>query len=192
MNATLIEAKAALRSEARHLRAAAAKAARGAGEAFLERLSSGPELPHAAPISAYWPMASELDVVPAMTALNEAGHGICLPVMLGPARPLVFRRWTPGLALQEAGFGTSEPPPEAEELVPEVLIVPLLAFDRAGYRLGYGGGFYDRTLAVLRAEHRVLAIGAAFAAQEVAKVPREATDLALDWIVTEAEAIRMA
>ncbi len=191
MSATLSEAKAALRKQARATRAAAAKAVDAAGNAFLRQLEQGPQIPAAAKMSAYWPMGSELDVLPAIEALHACGHAIALPVMLGPARPLIFRLWSPGMALQDAGFGTSEPPPEAPEVEPQVLIVPLLAFDRQGYRLGYGGGFYDRTLAKLRAKSDVLAIGAAYAAQEVESVPREATDLALDWIVTEREAIRI-
>ncbi len=189
--ASLAEEKAALRKEARRRRAAAAQVAGKAGEAFLEWLFAGPAIPVAAAVSAYWPMGSELDVTPAMAALHGAGHPVGLPVMIGPARPLIFRLWQPGQVLQAADFGTSEPSAEAEEMIPSVLIVPLLAFDRQGYRLGYGGGFYDRTLALLRGRGPVLAVGAAFAAQEVAQVPREATDLPLDWIVTESEAFRV-
>ncbi len=186
MRSTLADEKAALRKAARATRTAAAKQASDAGAAFLGRL---PFLPPSAPVSAYWPMGSELDVYPAMTALHERGHPIGLPVMLGAARPLIFRHWSPGQDLEAAGFGTSEPSAEADEMEPQVLIVPLLAFDRQGYRLGYGGGFYDRTLANLRPKGGIIAIGAAFAEQEVESVPREATDLALDWIVTEREAI---
>ncbi|MEQ8651758.1 MAG: 5-formyltetrahydrofolate cyclo-ligase [Kiloniellales bacterium] len=192
MSADLAEEKAALRKRARATRSAAAKRALGAASAFLEQLDSGPEIPAAASISAFWPMGSEIDVAPAIEALHERGHAIALPVMLGPAQPLIFRLWTPATVLEAADFGTSEPPANAPEIEPQVLIVPLLAFDRQGYRLGYGGGFYDRTLAKLRAKGSVLSIGAAYAAQEVDSVPREATDLALDWVVTEREAIRIA
>ncbi len=191
MNATLAEEKAALRKAARGRRAAAAREAPDAAVGFLQQLERGPRIPPEAKVSAFWPMGSEIDVVPAMQALHEGGHLVALPVMLGPAQPLIFRLWTPGLDLVSADFGTSEPPADAKEVEPQFLIVPLLAFDRQGFRLGYGGGFYDRTLAKLRAKGQVLAIGAAYAAQEVEAVPREATDLALDWIVTEGHAIRI-
>ncbi len=191
MSAILADEKAALRKRARAARAAAAKTAEAPSAAFLTQLGQGPLIPAGCTVSAYWPMGSELDIVPAIRALHDRGHPIALPVMLEPARPLIFRLWSPDMTLQAAGFGTSEPPEEAPEVEPQVLIVPLLAFDRQGYRLGYGGGFYDRTLAKLRAKSAVLAIGAAYAGQEVESVPREATDLALDWIVTEAEAIRI-
>ncbi len=192
MTGTLAEAKAALRKSASLARIAASRAAGDAAEAFRRRLQEGPPIPAGSAVSAYWPMGSELDVRPAMTALHAAGHRLCLPLVTGPARPLVFRLWTPELSLREAAFGTSEPPADSPLVEPEVLIVPLLAFDRQGFRLGYGGGFYDRTLEKLRAGGGVLAIGAAYAGQEVEFVPREATDLALDWIVTEVEAIRIA
>lgn len=191
MSVTQADEKAALRKTSRATRAAAARAGEKAGLDFWRQLEQGPSIAVSARVSAYWPMGSELDVLPAIEALHERGHAIALPVMLGPARPLIFRLWSPGMTLQAAGFGTSEPPAEAQEVEPQVLIVPLLAFDRNGFRLGYGGGFYDRTLAKLRAKSEVLAIGAAYAAQEVESVPREATDLALDWIVTEREAIHI-
>ncbi len=187
----IAEEKAALRKEAKRRRAAAAAAAENAAARFLEGLLDAVQFLPLATVSAYWPMADELDVRSAMKALHERGNRIALPVMLGPARPLLFRQWQPGQALEPAAFGTSEPPAEAPISVPEVLIVPLLAFDRQGYRLGYGGGFYDRTLAELRGVSHVTAVGAAYAGQEVARVPREATDLPLDWIVTEREAIRI-
>jgi len=186
---SIAEEKAALRKEAKGRRKQAEAAVPDAAKRFARLL---PDLPECVPVSAFWPMGQELDVRPAMQALHERGHDVGLPAMPGPARPLIFRRWQAGMTLVPAAFGTSEPPAEAEEIVPQVLIVPLLAFDRAGFRLGYGGGFYDRTLAILRPRGLVLAIGAAYAAQEVAAVPREETDLALDWIVTERESIRIS
>jgi len=137
-------------------------------------------------VSAFWPMRTEIDPRPAMKAL-AADHALCLPVVDGPGQPLIFRRWRPGDVLVDGGFGTRVPG-ETEVLTPETLIVPLAAFDAEGYRLGYGGGFYDRTLAKLRAEGTVMAIGFAYGCQEVARVPREATDQRLDMIVTEAGA----
>lgn len=136
-------------------------------------------------------MGSELDPRPLMQALDGRGHGLALPVVAGAGRPLVFRAWTPGDPLRPAAFNTREPSPDKAEVTPRVVLVPLLAFDRAGYRLGYGGGFYDRTLAGLRAAGTALAVGLAFAGQEVESVPRDVNDRRLDWIVTEAEAIRI-
>lgn len=171
--------KAALRA-----RAQAVRAALGVDpEAPARRLAGvlGPEAGRR--LSGYWPMRGEADPRPAMAA--HAGP-VCLPVVTGRARPLLFRAWSPGAVLVAGGFGAMVPEAAAGEVVPEVMIVPLLAFDRQGYRLGYGGGFYDRTLAALRASGPCRAIGLAFAGQEVAAVPRNATDLALDLIVTEA------
>ncbi len=191
MTPSLDDEKRRLRAEARTRRAAAAAAAPDAGDAVRERLLSAVVLPPAATVSAYWPMASEIDPRPLMQALDERGHGLALPVVAGAGRPLVFRAWTPGDPLRPAAFNTREPGPDKAEVTPRVLLVPLLAFDRAGYRLGYGGGFYDRTLAGLRAAGTALAVGLAFAGQEVESVPRDVNDRRLDWVVTEAEAIRM-
>ncbi|GAB5469470.1 MAG: hypothetical protein Kilf2KO_25000 [Rhodospirillales bacterium] len=190
--ADVAEEKAALRRQAKASRDRAAAENATAAVGFLEHLLKVEALPPGTAISAYWPMGSEIDVRPAVQHLHDDGHRIVLPVMQGAGRPLLFKVWQPGEALQPGAYGTSEPLDEAEFAVPEVLIVPLLAFDRKGYRLGYGGGFYDRTLAELRRLGHIMAIGAAFAAQEVARVPRDATDLALDWVVTEREAFAVA
>jgi 5-formyltetrahydrofolate cyclo-ligase len=116
-------------------------------------------------------------------------HGpVALPVIAAHGAPLRFRRWEPGVAMVDGGFGALIPV-EGDWITPRVLIVPLVAFDRYGGRLGYGGGFYDRTLAALRHAGPVLAIGFAWAAQEAADLPLEATDEPLDLIVTEAEVI---
>jgi 5-formyltetrahydrofolate cyclo-ligase len=184
---SLAEAKAAMRAAARAARQAAQAAGQGAGQgagqAEATRHLSAALAPHAgAVLAGFLPIRSEIDPRPAMAA--HAGP-VCVPVMLGPGRPLMFRAWTPDAPLVPGGFGTMVPAAGAF-LVPRVLIVPLLAFDRAGYRLGYGGGFYDRTLAALRARGPVTAIGFAFAAQEVPAVPHEPTDAPLDLIVTEA------
>ncbi len=187
--ATLDDEKRRLRAEAKRLRAASAAAADGAAEALRDRLLADLALPEGAVVSAYWPLGSELDPRPLMDALHGRGHPIALPVVAGPERPLVFRAWAPGDPLRAAAFNTREPGPDKPELSPRVLLVPLLAFDRTGYRLGYGGGFYDRTLAGLRARGPVLAVGLAYAGQEVAAVPRGANDRRLDWIATETETI---
>ena len=133
-------------------------------------------------LSGYWPIRTEPDPRPAMLA---HGGPLCLPVVERAHAPLVFRAWQADAPMIPGAFGA--PIPEAPELlVPQVLIVPLLAFDARGYRLGYGGGFYDRTLERLRAAGPVTAIGFAYGAQELAEVPTEPTDQPLDLIVTEA------
>jgi 5-formyltetrahydrofolate cyclo-ligase len=175
----------------------AAKAAlRRAAEARRAALGVDPEAParRLMPLLAaeagrvlagYWPMRGEADPRPALAA--HAGP-VCLPVVAGRGRPLLFRAWAPGEALVPGAFGTAVPDGGAVT-TPEVLIVPLLAFDRRGFRLGYGGGFYDRTLAALRAAGRCRAIGLAFAGQEMAALPHAEGDAALDLIVTEAGVI---
>ena len=132
-------------------------------------------------LSGYMPMRTEIDPLPAMAA-HQGPVGV--PVIMGKGMPLRFREWSPGTKMVEGTFKALIPE-EGAWVEPQVLIVPLLAFDARGYRLGYGGGFYDRTLEGLRARHPVLAVGFAFAAQEVAEVPIEPTDQRLDAIVTE-------
>ena len=190
--APISDRKAALRAAAKRRRAEAAAARPEAGAALAERVLASVPPPAGAAVSCYWPMGSEIDTRPLMTALHGRGHAIGLPVMEGQGRPLLLRAWTPGLALEPGGFGTEIPGAEADEVIPDYLLVPLLAFDRAGYRLGYGGGFYDRTLQKLRASGPRLAVGVAFAGQALPSVPREATDERLDWIVTEVEALCLA
>ena len=131
-------------------------------------------------LSGYMPMRSEMDPIPSMTA--HPGP-VCVPVIVAKAQPLEFYRWTPEAEMIEGQF-KARIPVARELLTPQVLIVPLLAFDRGGYRLGYGGGFYDRTLEGLRARGPVLAVGFAFDEQEVGLVPRDATDQPLNAIVT--------
>ena len=186
------DAKAALRRQSFAARRAARAADDGgAAEAAAEhfrtlRLHTG-----AAVISGYRPIRTELDPTPLMLSLIEAGHRLCVPVIEGRGRPLRFREWTPGARMAEGPFG-AEVPEAGDWLEPSLLIAPLLAFDRAGRRLGYGGGFYDRTLARLRARRRTLAVGFAYAAQQVPEVPTDPTDERLDAVVTEAGVIRPA
>lgn len=170
--------KAAMRASATARRAEAFAAGSGAAAARLAEVLRT----HAGRVLAgYMPMRTEIDPLPAMAA---HARPVCVPVVTGPGQALIFREWRPDATMVKGAFGALVP--EAGALmVPSVLIVPLLAFDAAGYRLGYGGGFYDRTLEALRGAGDVLAIGLAFAAQEVPAVPREATDQPLDLIVTE-------
>ncbi|SFG23269.1 5-formyltetrahydrofolate cyclo-ligase [Palleronia marisminoris] len=164
------------------------KAARGAAGPIV----TGPLLDvldghRGRPLSGYAPIGTEIDPGPALRAMAEDGP-VCLPVVDGPDRPLRFRTWTAGREMIDGPFGAPVPA-SGEWIVPEVLIVPLLAFDRRGGRLGYGGGFYDRTLEVLRRAGPITAIGFAYALQEDAGLPLEPTDALLDLIVTEREVI---
>lgn len=134
-----------------------------------------------APLAGYMPIRTEADPLPVMAAhVGPVG----VPVIVAPGKALIFHRWTPDCGMSVGPFG-ARVPTDGVPMVPQVLIVPLLAFDARGYRLGYGGGFYDRTLASLRAQGRVLALGFAFGAQEVAQVPTDAFDQRLDGVVTE-------
>jgi len=132
-------------------------------------------------VSGYMAMRTEIDPVAAM-AVHQGP--VCVPVIVGKGQPLRFREWTPGCAMRLGEFG-AQIPADGAWIDPEVLIVPLLAFDARGYRLGYGGGFYDRTLQSLRARRQTFAVGFAFADQEIPAVPIEDTDQRLDAIVTE-------
>ncbi len=184
-------AKALLRRDATERRRTAVRDNPHAGAAVRDNFLGAIKVPAGIPISAYWPLEEEFDPRPLFTALHRRGHPFGLPVILGKGQPLLFRRWEPATELVRGSFRVMTPPPTAPEIAPELLLVPLLAFDRAGYRLGYGGGFYDRTIAKLRAAGEALAVGVTFAALEVPAVPRDDTDQPLDWIVTEREAIRV-
>jgi 5-formyltetrahydrofolate cyclo-ligase len=140
-------------------------------------------------VSGFMPMKTEIDPLPLMRKLEGQGARLALPVLVGRGKPLVMRAWTFGEPLSEGVWGIREPEPEADEVAPDILLVPLLAFDRAGGRIGYGGGYYDRTLTALRATKKVTAVGIAFAAQEVPQVPVGAGDARLDLVLTEREVI---
>ena len=181
-------AKPALRRQARTARAAA-WAADGAGAALAvcRTVLDNALVPAGATLGGYWPVGSELDCRPLLHALHEAGCWCALPVVNAADQPLRFRLWRPGDSLAPGRAGCLEPSGNAPEILPEALLVPLLGFDAAGYRLGQGGGFYDRTLAAMRGSgDSVLAIGLAFAVQELPALPAESHDQRLDWIVTEA------
>ena len=189
---SLEERKRRARTAAKLARAeAAAEDPVATGYALCGRVLPAIDFPGGCVISAYWPIGSEIDPRPLMTHLHEQGHPIALPLTPARGNPLMFRAWRPEDTLVTAEFGTRVPLASQPELTPRVLIVPLLAFDRAGYRLGYGGGYYDRTLARLRESGEVCAVGVAYAAQEVAEVPRDGTDQPVDWIVTEAASIHV-
>lgn len=177
--------KNSLRKAALAVRKKAAAKAPDAGRRAAAQLLAAIRLKPGAVVSLYWPMRSELDTGHLFDLLDWAGHPTALPVLDAAGEPLTFRIWKNGDALGEAAFGTREPVASAAVAVPDVVVTPMLAYDNAGYRLGYGGGFYDRTLAGLRGAGEVLAVGFAYAAQEVPNLPIDEHDEKLDWLVTE-------
>ena len=136
-------------------------------------------------VSGYSPIRSELDPVPLMQKLAAKGAKLALPAVLSRGRSLAFRAWSPGDRLTMGPLGILEPSPAMAELIPDIMLVPLAAFDRLGHRIGYGAGHYDFTLAHLRKMKPITAIGLGFAAQEIKAVPALAHDVALDYVLTE-------
>lgn len=181
----LQRAKSALRDAAHKKRAALSpsfrtKAAIAAAEAFVAAvpIKSGQV------VSLYWAIRDELNCEPLLIQLMDEGHQVCLPVVLGPDKPLEFRLWEQGQPLVPSGFGTLAPEAGAHVVKPDVMVLPMLGFDGKGNRLGYGAGFYDRTIANINKP--LILVGYAFGAQEVDVMPAEPHDKPLDMVVTEA------
>lgn len=143
------------------------------------------ELQPATVVSGYSPLKSEINPLPLMRRFAEAGGQLALPVIAGRGKPLIMRAWTFGQDLGVGVWGIREPKPESPEVFPDILIVPLLAFDRCGHRIGYGAGYYDMTITRLRTLKPIIAIGVAFAAQEIDEVPTSPRDAQLDLVLTE-------
>jgi 5-formyltetrahydrofolate cyclo-ligase len=175
----------AARAARRRARIAAPDAANQVRDRFLEAIPVQPGVC----IAGYVALRSELDPAPLLEALHQRGARCALPVVTDPTTPLVFRAWCPGDPLIEGAFRTRIPTPEAPEVIPEIVLVPLLAFDGDGGRLGYGGGYYDRSLAGLPG---TLAVGLAFEAQRVDRVPMGPMDESLDLVVTELSVHRLS
>jgi len=179
--------KMALRRTGRQTRLAASASQPDAPAQIAAQALTALDLAPRAVVSGYMAMPGEMDPAPLLHALLQRGHAVALPVVLARDAPLAFRGWHPGMALEPGVLGIPVPPASSPLVVPDVLLVPLIAFDALGRRLGQGGGFYDRTLARRRAEGPgVLALGLAFAVQEIPEVPEEAFDERLDGIITEA------
>ena len=140
-------------------------------------------------VSGFMPLKSELNPIPLLRKLAEAGAKLALPAIAGRGKPLIMRAYAFGDELARGQWGIREPKPEAAEVAPDILLVPLAAFDRVGQRIGYGAGYYDMTIAALRAKKKVTAVGLAFAAQEIREVPATPRDEALDLVLTEREVI---
>ncbi len=153
------------------------RAAESVAEIGLEFLNLSPGI-----VGAYFPVRSEFDCLPLIRRLVNSGWRLALPIVIG-SEPLEFREWTFGAAMQTGPFGIPQPA-EGETVRPSVMLVPLLAFDQRCYRLGYGGGHYDRTLAALRKQGEIIGIGLAFDNQQVEEVPVCPYDEKLDWILT--------
>lgn len=175
--------KARLRTEARVRRCLLA-ADMGAAERAAEHFMAASFCNQPCVIAGYIAMADELDPLPLMVKLAAAGHTLALPVVAEKHTPLVFRVWQVGDVLEAGHHGTQAPPMAAAEVIPDVVIVPLLAYDEGGHRLGYGGGYYDRTLAALRQRGQVLAVGYAYSGQKVDLLPNHDGDQKLDAVVT--------
>jgi 5-formyltetrahydrofolate cyclo-ligase len=191
-NVGVIAAKADLRSAMIAGRERIPASERQAGARKLAEIGLGfAEPPRGWPVSGYAAFGAELDPFPLLEALARHGHSLCLPVIQPRGSPLTFRSWGPGQSLIERQWGIREPGPDAVEVVPMVLLIPLLAFDRAGWRLGYGGGYYDRTLAGLRARSPVVAIGVGFDEQRVCSVPHGDNDERLDWVLTPSGPVQL-
>ncbi len=184
------DGKSELRRRAQAIRASLRKCRDIASAQVVTHLL--PELRARRPriVGAYRALDDEIDPVPLVEVLRQEGMEVALPAVERRRAPLVFRRYRPGDRLRRSAFGIEEPVSGAPALRPEVLLVPLLAFDRDGHRLGFGAGYYDRTIAALRAAGDLFAVGLAYAAQEVPALPREPHDMALDLIATEEGLIR--
>lgn len=183
----VVARKKEMRSQARLRRAAAfARHGGSAGSAIAAHGIAFAATPAAvgSVVSAFLAIGEEIDPLPLVRRLWAEGHEIGLPVMVGKAMPLVFRRWREGEPLNEVQWGIREPHAAAPEIVPDVMLVPLLAFDRRGYRLGYGGGFYDRTIARVRSMKALVTIGIGYDELEVDAVPHDEYDQRLDWVLT--------
>jgi 5-formyltetrahydrofolate cyclo-ligase len=140
-------------------------------------------------VSGFSPLKTEINPIPLMRKLADAGAQLALPVVAGKGKPLIMRAWRFGEPLDSGVWGIREPKADAPEVAPDILLVPLLAFDRDGHRIGYGAGYYDMTIGKLRAIKPVIAVGIAYAAQEIASVPVTPRDARLDLVLTEREII---
>ncbi len=182
-------AKAALREAALALRdALPASERRTAAEAIAARAFPAAIKPGII-ISGFSPMKTEINPMPLLRKLADAGAQLALPAIAGRGKPLIMRAWKFGDPFKAGQWGIREPMPEAPEVAPDILIVPLACFDRVGHRIGYGAGYYDMTINALRARKQAIAIGIAFAAQEIPRVPATERDERLDLVLTEREVV---
>ncbi len=186
---SLSDKKAELRREAMARRDALPPEARQAAAEAIAARKFPLTIAPGTVVSGFMPLKSEINPLPLMRKLAGQGARLALPVVAGRGKPLAMREWNFGEPLVAGVWGIREPKLEAAVLDPDIRLVPLLAFDRAGHRIGYGAGYYDLTLAQLRARKPVIAVGLAFAAQEVAAIPATSRDARLDLVLTEREVL---
>ena len=177
--------KAELRTAALARRDALSDKKREAAAKALARRGLPIEIKPGTIVSGYSPIRGEIDPVPLMRKLAAEGAQLALPAIVARGKSLAFRAWSPDDRLMLGPLGILEPSPAATEVIPDIMMVPLAAFDRLGHRIGYGGGYYDYTLAHLRKAKAITAIGLAFAAQQIEAVPALSHDVALDYVLTE-------
>jgi 5-formyltetrahydrofolate cyclo-ligase len=192
MNAadTLVsERKARIRQQALALRDTLPAAIRAAAAQSIAARPFPIRIEPGAVVSGFSPMKSEINPVPLMRKLADNGARLALPVIAGRGKSLIMRAWNFGDPLVSGQWGIREPTGEAPEVAPDILIVPLAAFDRTGHRIGYGAGYFDMTINALRGKKPVTAIGIAFAVQEIPLVPTTERDARLDLVLTEREII---
>ena len=187
--ASLETQKATLRAAALAARDALSGERRAAAAQAIARRGLPFEITPGAVVAGYSPIRSEIDPVPLMRTLAAPGAQLALPAIMAGDQPLKFRAWSPGDRLQRGRLGILEPSADAREVIPDILFVPLAAFDRAGHRIGYGAGHYDRTLEQLRKIKAITAVGIAAAVQEVEAVPALSHDAMLDYVLTETQVL---
>ena len=186
---TIPDQKAQIRTAAFARRDAMPADERAAGAEAIAARGLPVAVTPSAIVSGFMPLKSEINPLPLMRKAVAAGATMALPAIDGRGKPLIMRAWAFGDDFARGQWGIREPKPDAPVVAPDILIVPLAAFDRAGHRVGYGAGYYDMTIRALRAKKKVIAIGIAFAAQEIPHVPATERDERLDLVLTEREII---
>jgi 5-formyltetrahydrofolate cyclo-ligase len=188
-SSSIAELKAVLRRDAIARREALPADLRAAAAQAIAARPFPVAVPAGTIVSGFMPLKSEINPVPLLHNLAQAGARLALPAVGGRGKPLVMRAYAFGDQLTAGVWGIREPKPDAASVLPDIVIVPLLAFDRRGHRVGYGAGYYDLTLTALRAHKQIVAAGIAFAAQEIGSVPTTPRDARLDLVLTEREVI---
>ena len=186
-DSTFADQKARLREQTLALRDALPAAMRTAAAETIAARPFPLRIERGMVVSGFSPMKTEINPIPLMRKLADAGVQLALPAIAGRGKPLIMRAWNFGDPFKAGQWGIREPVAEAPEIAPDILIVPLAAFDRSGHRIGYGAGYYDMTINALRAKKPVTAIGIAFATQEIPHVPATDRDARLDLVLTERE-----
>ena len=186
----LDQEKKLLRDEVRARRKIAHAEISDAAEKISAHFFDYGEVDSSAVVAGYWAVGSEISIEPILNRLCAEGAICALPVVVDRGAPLAFRRWQPGKELGTGPLGTRQPLEDAELVIPRLVLTPLLAFDKTGQRLGQGGGFFDRTFEKLRSQGDLMAIGIAYAAQQVDHVPHGPTDVKLDAVITEQKILR--